>query len=120
MPRRSRPLCAEEGGPETLLGLTVIIFLYGGSFGIPGTIVWLVTVANLPPEWSTFRRRAFALAISPVVQVLWLVQLLAWGYHLAALVFGLLLPAGSAFVVRLRGRMPSSPWPPEDVSPAEM
>jgi hypothetical protein len=113
-------LLAEDGGPETVVGLTVIYFLYGGYFGIPGTIVWLVAVANLPPEWSTFRRRACALAISPIIQVLWLVWLLSWGYHLAALVIGLLLPAGSAFVVRLRERLPSTPWPPEDVSPVEM
>jgi hypothetical protein len=42
-----------------------------------------------------------------VIQVIWLASLLSWGYDLAALVFGLLLPAGSAFVVRLRERLPS-------------
>jgi MFS family permease len=105
---------ADDAGPTTLLGLTVIYFLYGGVFGIPGTIVWLLVVAIVPPEWSTLRRRAVALAISPAIQVIWLVSLLSWGYELAALVFGLLLPAGSAFVVRLRVRLPSSPWPPED------
>jgi hypothetical protein len=105
---------ADDAGPTTLLGLTVISFLYGGVFGIPGTIVWLLVVAIVPPEWSTLRRRAVALAISPVIQVIWLASLLSWGYELAALVVGLLLPAGSAFVVRLRERLPSSPGPPEN------
>jgi hypothetical protein len=101
-------------GPESLLGLTVVYFLYGGYFGIPGTIVWLLSVSFFPPEWSMFRRRTTAMAVSPVIQVIWLVWLLSWGYGLAAAVFGLLLPAGSAFVVRFRERRPSSPWPPED------
>lgn len=107
----SSSVLADDAGPATLLGLTVIYFLYGAVFGIPGTIVWLLVVAILPPEWPTLRRRAVALAISPVIQLVWLASLLSWGYDLAALVFGLLLPAGSAFVVRLRERLPSSAWP---------
>jgi hypothetical protein len=94
--------------------LAVLYFLYGGYFGVPGTLVWLLVVAQLPPEWSPIRRRVVALAISPVIQVIWLVWLYSWGYFLAAAVFGLILPAGSAFVVRVRGRRPSSLFPPED------
>jgi hypothetical protein len=41
---------ADDAGPATLLGLTVIYFLYGAVFGIPGTIVWMLVVAILPPE----------------------------------------------------------------------
>jgi hypothetical protein len=48
----------EDGGPATLLGLSVIYFLYGAAFGIPGTIGWLSAVGFFPPEWSVRRRRA--------------------------------------------------------------
>lgn len=98
----------EDGGPASLLGLAVLYFLYGASFGIPGTIVWLLCVALFPPEWSTRRRRAMAAAISPLIQVIWLVELVSSGYETAAAVVGLLLPVGSAFVVRFRERVSSS------------
>jgi len=103
----------EDGGPATLLGLSVLYFLYGAVFGIPGTIGWLLAVAFFPPEWSMRRRRAMAVAMSPLIQLIWLVELVTWGYGIAAAVVGLLLPAGSAFVVRFRERKPSSPWPPD-------
>jgi hypothetical protein len=101
-------------GPDPLLGLAIIYLMYGGYLGIPGTLVWLLVVAMLPPEWSKLRRRTVALAMSPIIQVILLAWLLSWRYFVAAAIFGLLLPAGSAFVVRLRGRMPSSRWPPGD------
>jgi cytochrome b561 len=41
---------AENAGLATLLGLSVIYFLYGAAFGIPGTIGWLLAVAFFPPE----------------------------------------------------------------------
>ena len=107
-------LLTDGSDPLGIPGLAVIYFLYGGYFGVPGTLVWLIVVALLPPEWSSLRRRAVALAVSPVIQVIWLVWLYSWGYFVAAAVFGLILPAGSAFVVRLRGRRPSSPSPPEE------
>ena len=103
---------ADDAGPATLLGLSMIYFLYGGYLGIPGTIVWLLSVAFFPPEWSTRRRRAMAVAMCPLFQLFWLVELVSWGYWIAAIVVGLLLPAGSAFVVRFRERRQSSPWPP--------
>lgn len=99
-------------GPDPLLGLAVIYFLYGGYLGIPGTLVWLLVVAMLPPEWSKLRRRTVAVAMSPIIQVILLAWLLSWRYFVVAAIFGLLLPAGSAIVVRFRDRRPSSPWPP--------
>ncbi|MGH2681471.1 MAG: hypothetical protein ACRDG8_13520 [Actinomycetota bacterium] len=107
-------LRTEGSDPLGIPGLAGIYFLYGGYFGVPGTLVWLLVVVLLPPEWSPLRRRAVALAMSPIIQVIWLVWLYSWGYFLAAAVFGLILPAGSAFVVRLRERRPSSPFPPEE------
>ena len=95
-------------------GLAVIYSLYGGYVGTPGTLVWLMVVAMLPPEWSTLRRRAVALVVTPIIEVIWLAWLLSWEYFIAAAVFGLILPAGAAFVVLLRERRPSSPFPPEN------
>jgi hypothetical protein len=99
---------------DFLLFETVLLFLSGGLYGIPGTLVWLLLVAALPPEWSSLRRRAAALAMSPIIQVIWLVWFISAHAYLAAAIFGVFLPAGSALVVRLRGRAPSSPWPPDD------
>jgi hypothetical protein len=104
---------ADETGSFVLPGLTVYYAFVGGFLGIPGAFGWLLIVASLPPEWSTLRRRAVALALSPLIQVFLLGILLSHGYLWAAAVFGLLLPAGSAFVVRLRERRPSSPFPLE-------
>jgi hypothetical protein len=99
---------------DILLFETVLFFLVGGLYGIPGTLLWLLLVAALPPEWSTLRRRAAALTMSPIIQVIWLTWFISEHAYLAAAIFGLFLPAGSALVVRLRGRAPSSPWPPDD------
>jgi hypothetical protein len=52
--------------------------------------------------------------MSPIIQIVWLAAFISWRAYLAAAIFGLLLPAGSAFLIRLRERRPSSPWPPED------
>ena len=95
-------------------GLTVYFAFVGGFLGIPGAIGWLLIVASLPPEWSTLRRRAVAVALSPLIQVTLLVFLFSRGYVWAAAMVGLLLPAGSAFVIRLRVRTPSALWRPED------
>jgi hypothetical protein len=99
---------------DILLFETVLFFLVGGLYGIPGTLLWLLLVAAFPPEWSTLRRRAAALTMSPIIQVIWLTWFISEHAYLAAAIFGLFLPAGSALVVRLRGRAPSSPWPPDD------
>lgn len=104
----------EAEGPDPLLGLAALYFLYGGYFGVPGSIVWLLVLAMLPPEWSALRRRVVAVAASPIIQIIWLLWLLSWGYFAAAAAFCLMLPAGSAFVVRLRERRSSSPWPSEE------
>ena len=98
-------------------GLTVYFAFVGGFLGIPGAIGWLLIVASLPPEWSTLRRRAVALALSPLIQVTLLVFFFSSGYLWAAAMVGLLLPAGSAFVIRLRVRTPSALWRPEDRRP---
>lgn len=89
-------------------------FLVGGLLGIPGTVLWLLWVSQMPPEWSARDRRVYAALASPLIQVVLLGAFLSSGAHALALVFGLLLPAGSSLVVRLRERRPSSNWPQED------
>lgn len=107
-----------EGSTEPLpyVGLAALYAAYGGVLGIPGTAAWLLIVAYIPPEWSTWRRRAIAVALSPLIEAYWLVFLASAGYWLAAAVFGVGLPVGAAFVVRLRERRASFPWPPDEVS----
>jgi drug/metabolite transporter superfamily protein YnfA len=109
-----------EGSTEPLsyVGLAALYAAYGGVLGIPGTAAWLLMVAYVPPEWSTWRRRAVAVALSPLIEAYWLIFLASIGYWLAAAVFGIALPIGAAFVVRLRERKASSPWPPEGVTVA--
>jgi hypothetical protein len=68
----------------------------------------------MPPEWSARDRRVFAALASPSIQVVLLGAFLSSGAHALALVFGLLLLAGSSLVVRLRERRPSSNWPQQD------
>jgi hypothetical protein len=94
-------------------GMAVVLFLSGALYGIPGTTVWLLIVSRLPSEWSITKRRLVALAATPLIQIFWLVVFVLVGWIPFALLFGLLLPAGSAFVVRLRERMPSLPFSPE-------
>jgi hypothetical protein len=95
-------------------GSAAVFFLVGGLSGIPGTTVWLLIVSMLPTEWSSERRRLVALATTPLIQIVLLLAFLEWGFTTGVVVIGLLLPAGSAFIVHLRERMPSSPFPPED------
>ena len=98
---------------EDLLVATIVFFFYGGLLGIPGTLVWLFFVAKLPPEWSTVRRRVVAMATSPFIQVISLLLFIEAHAYTAAAIFGSLLPAGAALVVRLRDRRPSSFLPEE-------
>jgi hypothetical protein len=93
---------------EEVVATAGYTFLAGGLLGIPGTIVWLLLVSRLPPEWSARVRRLFAFIASPSIQVVLLGLLLSEKAYAWAVIFGILLPAGSAFVVRLRGRSPSS------------
>ena len=99
---------------DDLFEEAAVLFFLAGLGGIPGTCVWLLLVATIPPGWSTIRRRAFMVAMSPLIQIFLLLAFISWGAYSLAIVFGLLLPAGSAFVVRLRELRPSSQWPPED------
>jgi hypothetical protein len=101
---------------EEVAATAAYTFLAGGLLGIPGTILWLLFVAGMPPEWPVRHRRAFAVIASPSIQIVLLGLFLSQQAYALAVIFGILLPAGSAFVVRLRGRRPSSPWPPEDRS----
>ena len=107
-------VAADETGSLVVPGLTVYFAFVGGFLGIPGAIGWLLIVGSLPPEWSPLRRRAVALALSPLIQVILFVFLLSRGYVWAAAMFALLLPAGSVFVIRLRVRTPSALRRPED------
>jgi hypothetical protein len=86
-------------------------FIFSGLAGIPGTILWLMIVANLPPELSTSTRRILAVVASPLIQIILLVAALREYAEAFALFFGVVLPAGSAFVVRLRERRPSPTAP---------
>jgi hypothetical protein len=100
---------------EEVVATAGFTFLAGGLLGIPGTILWLVLVSQLPPEWSARDRRVVAALASPSIQVVFLGLFLSSGAHVLALIFGILLPAGSSLVVRLRERRMSSSWPPGDV-----
>jgi hypothetical protein len=100
---------------EEVVATAGYTFLAGGVLGIPGTILWLVLVSQLPPEWSVRDRRVVAALASPLIQIVILGVFLSTGADVLALIFGILLPAGSSLVVRLRERRMSSRWPPEDV-----
>jgi hypothetical protein len=98
---------------DALFEEAAVTFFLAGLVGIPGTCVWLLLVAMIPPGWSTIRRRSIAVVISPIIQIVLLLAFISWGAYDLATVFGVLLPAGSAFVVRLRERRPSSSFPPD-------
>ncbi len=100
---------------EEVVATAGYTFLAGGILGIPGTVLWLVLVSQLPPEWSARDRRMVAALASPMIQIVFLGVFLSGGARVLALIFGILLPAGSSLVVRLRERRMSSPWPSEDV-----
>ena len=97
---------------EEVVATAGFTFLAGALFGIPGTILWLVLVSTMPPEWPARQRRGFAALASPLIQVILLMLFLSGHAYSLALIFGLLLPAGSAFVVRLRERRPRRRSPP--------
>src|SRR5918996_1140090 len=88
------------------LGLTAVntgfFFVVGGLGCLPGLAVWLVVLAHLPLTWPSLMRRIVSVATAPLVGAIWLVTFIASEWYPLALIFGLLLPLGAGFVVRLR------------------
>ena len=83
---------------------SVIYFFYGGLACLPGTALWLIIVARLSPELPRNKRRLISAAIAPpLIGLLFLLAFVAARGWLLALIYGILLPAGSALVIRPRG-----------------
>jgi hypothetical protein len=102
---------------------TILLFSYGAIFCLPGTFIWLFVVGSLPISGTTRRRRTIALVTTPLIGGFLFAGLLTsggtepvWTVSFA-LIYGLLLPAGSAFVIRLRGeaRPASTSTPGEQI-----
>ena len=88
-------------------------FIIGALAGVPGTILWLMALASLPPELPAKQRRILAIATSLLIQIVLLGVFLSQQAFALAVIFGILFPASAAFVVRLRERRPASLSPPE-------
>ncbi|HYY08981.1 MAG TPA: hypothetical protein VFA25_10305 [Actinomycetota bacterium] len=83
---------------------SVIYFFSGGLICLPGTALWLIIVARLSPELSTKKRRLISAIIAPpLIGLVFLLVFVSARGWLFALAYGLMLPAGSALVIRLRG-----------------
>jgi hypothetical protein len=95
-----------EVTPGAVIVWTGIIFFYGGLFALPGALLWLLIVSRLSPESSTRRRRTIAmLAAPPLIGIAWILIFGSLGDAAGiamALIYGVLLPAGSGLVVTLR------------------
>jgi hypothetical protein len=96
-------------GATGILLLTPYLFGIAAFFGLPGTVVWLWIVAHLSPEWSVVKRRLIAMATGPLIGIAWI---LFFGQdpdaYVPALIFGVVLPAGSGLVVKLRQAQPAA------------
>ena len=90
---------------RTLFGITA-----GGACCVPGAVFWLFAVGRYPTTWSRRRRRVVALATTPIVGIFWILALCVLWVPTESwpdpLIFGILLPLGSGFVVRFRGGAP--------------
>jgi hypothetical protein len=88
---------------EAVFGLTISFAALGALFGLPGTAVWLAILARLSPDASVLRRRLILVATGPpLIGIVWIVYFSGLEAFPLALTHGLLLPAGSGLVVRLR------------------
>jgi hypothetical protein len=91
---------------EEILVNAAFALIEGGAFCAPGAAVWLLAISRYPPSWSPQRRRMVAVATTPVIGAYWILlfgfgdaDLRSWWF---ALLFGIVLPLGSGFVVRWR------------------
>jgi hypothetical protein len=105
---------AENAGSATLLGPSVIYFLLRRGVRDPRLHRLAVGCCLLPTGvvYASASSHGGGDESTDPADLARGARLL--GLRIAAAVVGLLLPAGSAFVVRFRERRPSSPWPPED------
>jgi len=93
-------------------GTASLLFVYGCILCLPGTVVWMFVLSRLPTTWTSRKRRTIALLTTPLIGGLVVGATLpldtdpSSGRFILAFVFGVLLPAGSAFVVRLREGSP--------------
>jgi hypothetical protein len=93
---------------EEFVGWGILSLWVGGLGSLPGACVWLLIVSRLSATSSVRRRRMIAaLAAPPLIGIAWIVLFLfvaeedAIGILLVSL-YGVILPAGSAWVIRLR------------------
>ncbi len=92
-----------ETALEAILPWTGIIFFYGGLFALPGTLVWLLVVSRLRPGSPiTSRRSTAAWSAPPTIGLVWIIFWWTYGEFPLLLIYGILLPAGSAWVIRFR------------------
>jgi hypothetical protein len=101
---------AETVTVGSVFGFGLFSVLVGGLGSLPGAIIWLLIVSRLSTTSSVRRRRTIAaLTAPPLIGIAWIVLFSvlavdgdAFGYVLASL-YGVIFPAGSAWVIRLRG-----------------
>jgi hypothetical protein len=84
--------------------LTLALFAGGGLYCLPGTAIWLVILSRLSTDVPIRCRKVIAILTAPLlVGLVWIVVLWSLIPVLAAW-FGVILPAGAGFIVRLRER----------------
>jgi hypothetical protein len=94
-------------GADDVLSVTLMLIVVGGVGSLPGAVIWLLLVARLSPETPAPYRRRVAMLLAPLTIGLPWILLFSitgedlWGPALG-LVFGILFPAGSGLVIRLR------------------
>jgi hypothetical protein len=100
-------LVSDYGNVGDAFGFGFYLIVVGGIGCLPGTVVWLLIVARLSPGLPRTRGRAAAAIIAPfTIGLAWVLLLSSSGdapWLFFALWFGVLSPAGSSLVVRLRG-----------------
>ena len=91
-------------GVRVVVDQSLLFFFGAGLTCVPGTALWLIIVARLSPELSAKKRRIIAAAIAPpLIGLLFLLAFIEARAYLLVLIYGVVLPAGSALVIRLRG-----------------
>ena len=89
--------------PSDGVALSTVVFVGGGLYSLPGATIWILILSFLSPRASVRSRRTIAIVTAPLlIGIIWI--FLFWDLSpVLALIYGVLFPAGSGFVVRLRG-----------------
>lgn len=98
------PTLARERAGAVLV-FTARTFLDGGLLALPGAVIWLWILSLLSPDLPARRRRLIAAVTAPpLIGVVWISEMLWSGSPswVLALIYGVLFPAGAAWVVRDR------------------